>query len=137
MEFKVTDKINAKDKEIIFQGLLEYNLARLEDKNPQDLGVYLKDDNDELLSGLIGNTHGNWLTVKYLWVSEALRGQSIGSDILRKAEEEARGRRCKYVFLDTFSFQAPEFYKKHGYKEKFVLEEYPLEGKRHYFTKRL
>ena len=58
MEFKVTDKINAKDKEIIFQGLLEYNLARLEDKNPQDLGVYLKDDNDELLAGLIGNTHG-------------------------------------------------------------------------------
>ena len=90
MEFKVTDKINAKDKEIIFQGLLEYNLARLKDKNPQDLGVYLKDDNDELLAGLIGNTHGNWLTVKYLWVSEALRGQSIGSDILRKAEEEAR-----------------------------------------------
>ena len=38
MEFKVTDKINAKDKEIIFQGLLEYNLARLED------------DNDELLA---------------------------------------------------------------------------------------
>ena len=137
MEFKVTDKINAKDKEIIFQGLLEYNLARLEDKNPQDLGVYLKDDNDELLAGLIGNTHGKWLTVKYLWVSEALRGQSISSDILRKAEEEAKGRGCKYVFLDTFSFQAPEFYKKHGYKEKFVLEEYPLEGKRHYFTKRL
>ena len=50
MEFKVTDKINAKDKEIIFQGLLESNLARLEDKNPQDLGVYLKDDNDELLA---------------------------------------------------------------------------------------
>lgn len=50
MEFNVTDKINAKDKEIIFQGLLEYNLARLEDKNPKDLGVYLKDDNDELLA---------------------------------------------------------------------------------------
>ena len=28
----------------------DYNLARLEDKNPQDLGVYLKDDNDELLA---------------------------------------------------------------------------------------
>lgn len=32
------------------KGLLEYNLARLEYKNPQDLGVYLKDDNDELLA---------------------------------------------------------------------------------------
>ena len=91
-----------------------YNIIwqdRKKHKNPQDLGVYLKDDNDELLAGLIGNTHGNWLTVKYLWVSEALRGQSIGSDILRKAEEEARGRGCKYVFLDTFSFQLKSFIK--------------------------
>ena len=137
MEFSVTNKIEAKDEEIIFQGLLEYNLARIEDKNPQDLGIYLRNENNEILAGLIGDTHGNWLTVKYLWVSEALRGQRIGSDILKKAEEEARGRGCKYVFLDTFSFQAPEFYKKHGYKEVFTLEEYPLAGKRYYFTKLL
>ena len=137
MEFSVTNKIEAKDEEIIFQGLLEYNLARIEDKNPQDLGIYLRNENNEILAGLIGDTHGNWLTVKYLWVSEALRGQRIGSDILKKAEEEARGRGCKYVFLDTFSFQAPEFYKKHGYKEVFTLEEFPLAGKRYYFTKLL
>ena len=93
MDFKVTDKINAKDKEIIFQGLLEYNLARLEDKNPQDLGVYLRDDNDELLAGVIGNTHGNWLTVKYLWVSEALRGKpksEAHKEALRKPKPKYR-----------------------------------------------
>ena len=44
MEFKVTDKIK-------------------KEKKPQGLGVYVKDDKDELLAGLIGNTHGNWLTV--------------------------------------------------------------------------
>lgn len=117
--------------------MLEYNLARIEDKNPKDLGVYLEDEKGEMIGGLIGNTHGNWLTIKFLWVSENVRGQSIGSKLLKKAEETAKERGCKYVFLDTFSFQAPEFYKKYGYEEKFVLEEYPIKGKRHYYTKTL
>lgn len=137
MRFKITDEIKKQDEETIFQGLLEYNLARIEDKNPKDLGVYFQDEKGEILAGLIGNTHGNWLTVKFLWVSEKLRGQGIGSQILRKAEETAKERGCKYAFLDTFSFQAPEFYKKYGYKEKFALEEYPVKGKRYYFTKTL
>jgi ribosomal protein S18 acetylase RimI-like enzyme len=137
MKFNITDKIKKQDEETIFRGLLEYNLARIEDKNPKDLGVYMEDEKGEILAGLIGNTHGNWMTVKFLWVSEKLRGQNIGSQILKKAEETAKERGCKYAFLDTFSFQAPEFYKKYGYKEKFVLEEYPVEGKRYYFTKNL
>lgn len=137
MKFKITDEIKKQDEEVIFQGLLEYNLARIEDKNPKDLGVYLQDEKGGIIAGLIGNTHGNWLTIKYLWVNENLRGQDIGSQILRKAEETAMERGCKYVFLDTFSFQAPEFYKKYGYKEGFSLEEYPVKGKRYYFTKTL
>lgn len=137
MELKITDKIKKQDEETVFSGLLEYNLARIEDKNPKDLGVYMEDEKGGMLAGLIGNTHGNWMTVKYLWVSDNLRGQNIGSHILKKAEETAKERGCKYAFLDTFSFQAPEFYKKYGYKEKFVLEEYPVEGKRYYFTKML
>lgn len=137
MKFKITDEIKKQDEETIFQNLLEYNLARIEDKNPKDLGVYLQDEKGEMLAGLIGNTHGNWLTIKFLWVSEKVRRQNIGSQILRKAEERAKERGCKYAFLDTFSFQAPEFYKKYGYKEKFALEEYPIKGKRYYFTKTL
>lgn len=137
MNFEITDEINEQDKDTIFQGLLEYNLARIEDKNPKDLGIYLQNEAGEKVAGLIGDTHGNWLSVKYLWVSEELRGQNIGSEILKQAEKTAIERGCKYVFLDTFSFQAPEFYKKYGYKEAFVIENYPVTGKRYYFTKNL
>ncbi|WP_349944813.1 GNAT family N-acetyltransferase [Lacrimispora sp. BS-2] len=137
MNFKITDKIKKEDEEIIYQGLLDYNLARIEDKNPRDLGVYLRDEAEETVGGLIGNTHGNWLFVKYLWVSEDLRGQNIGSELLKQAEETAKERGCQYAFLDTFSFQAPAFYEKHGYRNVFALEEYPVTGKRYYFTKTL
>lgn len=137
MKLEITDKITEEDENIIFKELLEYNLARIEDKNPRDLGIYLQDEEGQKIAGLIGNTHGNWLSIKFLWVSEELRGQNIGSDILSQAEKTAKERGCKYSFLDTFSFQAPEFYRKHGYKEVFVLENYPVTGKRHYFTKTL
>lgn len=137
MELIVTDSIQEQDRKAIFEGLLEYNLARLEDPNPKELGIYLEGENGRKTAGLIGETHGNWLTVKYLWVSEELRGQGIGSRLLKKAEETAKERGCKYAFLDTFSFQAPEFYKQKGYQEVFALEEYPVSGKRYYFTKAL
>ena len=137
MNFEITDTIKEEDTKTIFQGLLEYNLARIEDKNPKDLGIYYQNETGQKLAGLIGETHGNWLTVKFLWVSEELRGKSIGSQILKQAEETAKQRGCKYAFFDTFSFQAPMFYKKNGYQEIFALEEYPVTGKRYYFTKTL
>ncbi|MGC6176931.1 GNAT family N-acetyltransferase [Lacrimispora sp. 38-1] len=137
MNFEITDTINEADQKYIFEGLLEYNLERIEDKNPRDLGIYLQDEAGRKIAGLIGSTHGNWLSVKYLWVSKELRGQQIGSKILEQAEKTAVERGCKYSFLDTFSFQAPLFYKKHGYREVFTLENYPVTGKRYYFTKNL
>ncbi len=137
MNFEITDKIKKQDEEIFYQGLLNYNLARIEDKNPRDLGIYLQNETGEKVGGLTGNTHGNWLLVKYLWVREDLRGQNIGGELLKQAEETAKERGCRYAFLDTFSFQAPAFYEKHGYKNVFTLEEYPLTGKRYYFTKTL
>ncbi len=137
MNYEITDVIKEQDQRCIYEGLLEYNLERLEDKSPKDLGVYARDAVGNIFAGLTGTTHGNWLMIKFLWVSESLRGKKIGSEILMQAEHTAKERGCKFVFLDTFSFQAPSFYKKHGYQEAFVLEEYPLTGKRYYMTKSL
>lgn len=137
MEFIITDEIAEKDREEILHGLLEYNLSKIEDKNPKELGIYLEDSSGKKLAGLTGETHGNWFTVQFLWVAEELRNQQIGSSILEQAEIIAKERGCKYAFLDTFDFQAPEFYKKHGYKPCFELLNYPVTGKRTYFTKEL
>lgn len=49
---------------------------------------------------------------------------------METAESEAKQHGCKYAFVDTFSFQAPIFYKKHGYQEVFTLEEYPYTKKK-------
>jgi len=56
---------------------------------------------------------------------------------LAQAEDEARKRGAKKAYLDTFSFQAPEFYKKYGYKVFGELKEFPPGHQRYYLTKEL
>lgn len=135
--FRTTNRVTENDISEIYENLHAYNAAHCEKAEKQALGVFLEDSAGKKLAGLTGETCGNWLCIKYLWVDEALRGQKIGSGILKAAEDEAAARGCRYAFVDTFHFQAPEFYIKHGYTEVFTLKNYPYTGARHYYTKTL
>ena len=78
-----------------------------------------------------------WLFVSWLWVAEAYRGTGVGSGLLLGAEEAARDRQCRNAYLDTFTFQAPKFYERHGYREFGRLNDFPPGHSRLFFTKRL
>ena len=114
-----------------------YNRSKREAAESEPLNLYVEDDSGELLAGLVAETFGNWLEIEYLFVKEDLRGQGIGSQLLQQAESEAKKRNCRYVFVNTYQFQAPAFYQKHGYKEAFTLKDYPCTGQRHYYQKDL
>lgn len=107
MNFRITNDGNQSDIDEIHNMLRSYNLSKREKSEDIPLGVYYEDEAGKKLAGLTGETFGNWLCIKYLFVSENLRNQGIGSKIMAAAENEARNRGCKYVFVDTFSFQVP------------------------------
>lgn len=136
MNFRITDDVSEHDVNEIHRMLNEYNLVHRENQKIP-IGLFFEDENSRKLAGLTGEIFGNWLCIQFLFVSEQLRGQGIGSKLLQAAKSEAKQRDCKYAFVDTFSFQAPIFYKKHGYQEVFTLEEYPYTEKRYYYTKNL
>ena len=114
-----------------------YNRSIRETAESEPLNLYIEDEQGQLLAGLVAETFGNWLEIEYLFVKEDLRGQGIGSQLLQQAESEAKMRNCRFAFVNTFQFQAPAFYQKHGYKEVFTLKDYPCTGQRHYYQKDL
>ena len=81
--------------------------------------------NGALVGGLTGCTNWGWLTIDCVWLSEELRGGGWGSRLLHAAESAARERGCRHVRLYTYDFQAPDFYRRHGYHVFGVLEGYP------------
>lgn len=137
MKFIMTDNPTEQDTSEIVNKLIEYNLSHIELNIVKPIAIFVNDENGYKIGGISAETHGNWLEISLLWVDEKLRGQKIGSKLLKDVEVEAIRRGCKYSFLDTFSFQAKDFYVKLGYKEVFTLKEYPLTSKRHYFVKQL
>lgn len=74
---------------------------------------------------------------RFLWVDESVRHDGYGSQLIHKIEDIAKEKGCRLILLDSFSFQAPEFYKKHGYREYGVVEDHPKGYSQHFLEKRL
>ena len=131
------ENIESQKSQVIRDLIRSYNRSKREAAESEPLNLYVEDDSGELMAGLVAETFGNWLEIEYLFVKEDLRGQGVGSQLLHLAESEAKMRNCRYVFVNTYQFQAPAFYQKQGYKEVFTLKDYPYTGQRHYYQKNL
>ena len=131
------ENVESQKSQVIGDLIRSYNRSRREAAESEPLNLYVEDDNGQLLAGLVAETFGNWLEIEYLFVKEVIQGQGIGSKLLEQAESEAKMRNCRFAFVNTYQFQAPAFYQKHGYKEVFTLKDYPYDGQRHYYQKDL
>lgn len=78
-----------------------------------------------------------WVFVELLAVAEESRGKGIGGQLMARLEDEARLRGMDGIWLDTFSFQAPDFYRRLGYSEFGRIDGYPQNEARQFFLKRL
>ncbi len=78
-----------------------------------------------------------WVFVEFLAVAEEGRGKGVGAQLMARLEAEARLRGMDGIWLDTFSFQAPDFYKRLGYHEFGRIDGYPENEARQFFLKRL
>lgn len=88
------------------------------------------------IGGLWGRSVYDWLYVELLAVPEDLRGQGVGSTLMRQAETIAIERGCVGVWLDTYGFQARGFYEKLGYEVFGVLDDHPR-GSQRFFLRKL
>jgi GNAT superfamily N-acetyltransferase len=112
------------------------------DAHAEALGVEFKsytfrvESDGEVIAGVTAWSMGPDLHVDMLGVEGSHRREGLGSALLAHVEEAGRADGCTTASVDTFSFQAPDFYPRHGYREIF---RYPLTDgtERIYFTKSL
>jgi ribosomal protein S18 acetylase RimI-like enzyme len=122
---------------VIGQGIHHYNIQQAGDNRSKHLCFVLYAPDQEVVGGVIGATHWGWLHIDLMWVKDELRGRGYGHRLLMAAEDEARQRGARDVYLDTFSFQAPGFYERYGYRVFGELEDFPPGHQRYFLTKRL
>jgi GNAT superfamily N-acetyltransferase len=124
------------DRLAILEPLKVYNAQQAGDGLSEKLALFVR---DEATNAVIGGLHARvlyrWLFIELLVVPEQARGQGLGTTLMQQAENLARERQCVGIWLDTFDFQAPEFYRRHGYVEFGHIDDYPPGHKRYFFQK--
>ncbi len=93
---------------------------------PETKPIWLnaKDAEGNLVGGLRAIVFLYWLRVEVLWVEESARGKGLGARLLRQAETTAKEMGAENAGLETFEWQAPDFYVKQGYEEAARVENY-------------
>lgn len=138
-KFELKQGVNEKDRDIILKALLDFNTSKVpltQEKGLSVVNMTLRDENDSIVAALMSRVYGwNAMEISVLWVHEDFRGQGLGKQLMEKAEARAKEMECTLIHLNTFDFQAPDFYKKLGYSEFGVLDNSPT-GHKMYFLKK-
>ncbi|MBQ7919681.1 MAG: GNAT family N-acetyltransferase [Lachnospiraceae bacterium] len=129
------------DAEYICDKLVEYNLGQVPKTQRLDfinINKKIVDENNEIIAGCLAKMYcWNVIYIDILWVDEKYRKCGLGTRLLNEIEKNALEENCSLIHLDTFDFQAKDFYTKHGYKVFGVLEDCPANHCRYYLKKKL
>ena len=111
--------------------IYEYNSAETHIDDGRLFSKIIRDRDKDIIAGIAGWTWAGICEITQLWVDGKIRGRGIGKILLEAAELEARSKGCRAILVRSYSFQAPHFYEKHGYRTEHIINGFP-EGHRYY-----
>ncbi|HEX6945306.1 MAG TPA: GNAT family N-acetyltransferase, partial [Casimicrobiaceae bacterium] len=89
------------------------------------LAAFARMSSGEVIGGAIGRTWGECCELQQVWVNREHRRKGVATRVVKAFEQEALSRGCRTFYLETFSFQVPELYRKLGYQVGFELAGFP------------
>jgi GNAT superfamily N-acetyltransferase len=139
MQNYIIRESNSKESDLIVDRIVEYNLSKVPLKQEVSflrINRVIEDTNGEIIAGILSKMYcWNCLYIDALWVKEEYRIDGLGTKLIREIEKIAKEKGCYLIHLDTFDFQAKDFYIKQGYEIFGILDECPQRHKRYFMKK--
>jgi len=121
----------------LWDGLVRFNRKQAGPLRYTRAVLTVRGDKGKLLGGLILQSYWQESYVELLWLSERARRLGLGRRLVAEAERRARRRGSLLLHLNTYSFQAPGFYEKLGFKRFGGMVGSPRGASRHFYVKKL
>jgi ribosomal protein S18 acetylase RimI-like enzyme len=138
MKVKVSDIIDQKSYNEVVDMLIGYNQSKTQEfvnEINKPIQIIARNEKNEIIGGLYGRSIWGTLEIKTFVVKTEYRNEGIGQKLINEAEVEAKKRNCRFISLDTFSFQAPKFYEKLGFKKIGTETDFPKGFEKYYYRK--
>lgn len=85
--------------------------------------TFVAKDGDKVIGLITGHAFYNEVKIENFIVLEEYRDKHIGSQLIEIVEEHHCNKGYTYMDVNTHGFQAPDFYKKHGFQVDFIRED--------------
>ena len=121
----------------LWKGLVRFNRQQAGPLKYSRTVLSVRDGKRRLLGGLILQSYWRESYIELLWLSAQARRSGFGSKLIHEAERRARRRGSRLIHLNTYSFQAPGFYRKQGYRRFGRMAGSPRGASRHFYVKPL
>ncbi|MFM2303625.1 MAG: hypothetical protein RLZZ135_1035 [Cyanobacteriota bacterium] len=127
------------ERELLDSRLVDFNRKNVPFQQSEDwiaLSYALRDKTGQAIAGINAMLYcWNILYVDILYVEDSHRGKGYGRLLLDRAESESKKLGGYMSHLDTFDWQAKEFYEHLGYEVFGILENCPPGHNRYYMKK--
>jgi len=121
----------------LWKGLVRFNREQAGPIRYRRTVLSVRDARGRLLGGLILQSYWQESYIEVLWVSARARRTGLGGKLIQEAERHAQRHGSRIIHLNTYSFQAPGFYEKQGYRRFGSLAGSPKGESRHFYVKKL
>lgn len=136
MQYKIKEMPLEELEPKVVEGLLEhkerlgYNIPK---KDTEYIGFAALSEVGEMVGGVTAKISYGELHVSLLSVDPSTQGSGVGTELMAQIERYGRANRRHHISLTTFSYQAPEFYRKCGFTELGRVKDFPIKGEEKYF----
>lgn len=135
ISYECSDTPKTSDDDVIRHGVRAFNQSIL--KETQQHFSLLAKRAEVIIAGSLIWQHSDALYIDSLWCDTAYRRQGIGSQLMAMLFSIAIDKAIKQIFVDTYDFQAQDFYHKHGFVSIGVIPGYLLGHDRIFLRKAL
>ncbi len=133
IEYTIDQNPKPEDDKILREGIVNFNADVIKEKATH-FNVYAK-ENNQVVGGALIWEHSDALYIDVLWINENYRKIGIGTKIVSMINMIALDKGISKIFVDTYEFQAQEFYQKHGFNNIGTIPGYLLGYDRSFLRK--
>lgn len=126
-----------KDLQFLEDKIYEFNVSKTNRNDGELFSKWIQDEMGERIAGITGWQWADACEITLFWVDAKHRHQGCGSLLLFSLEEDLKKTGCKLIFLRTYNFQAPEFYKKNGFLLQHLMIDFPPGYQSFFLVKKL
>ncbi len=111
------------DNAVVREGIIAFN-ENIVGERDKAFSIFLKNDSGKVSGGIQAFLDTESIYIDVLWIEGNLQKQGYGTKLLDAAEREAIKNGSIFSLVDTWDFQAEEFYLKNGYERVGEVKNY-------------